>query len=146
MGSHKLQLFDQPQELSHLSRSVGSNFRLFLSLLDVVSSERSRLVRPARPPMLAGTELPHAAAHSPSSGIRLALLLAALRLRAEASLATWSPMTEEISTVKPEMCLKFTPGEGQQHDRCHYRSCGGGSGRKVSAQKKSAFVSVQLER
>lgn len=89
---HKLTHFKYAQTLSHLSRSLGSPLRLFLG---VVSSEQSRFVRPLTPLMLAVTELPHAAAHSPSAGMRLALLLAALRLRAEASVATESPMTDE---------------------------------------------------
>lgn len=90
--------FKRPQEAAHLSRSLGSHVRLFLPVLEVVSSERSRFVRPLTPLMLAATGLPHAAAHPPSSGMRLALLRAALRLRAEASTATESPMTEGINT------------------------------------------------
>lgn len=92
---HKVTHFKYAQTLSHLSLSLGSPLRLFLSLLEVVSSEQSRLGRPLTPLMLAVTELPHGPAYSPSTGMRLVLLLAALRLRAEASVATKSLMTNE---------------------------------------------------
>lgn len=100
-GIPKPQRFNPPTppgEPAHLSRSLGSHVRLFLSVLEVVSSEPSRFLRPRTPLMLAAAGLLHAGVDPPSPGRRLALLRAALRLRAEASMATESPMTGGVNT------------------------------------------------
>lgn len=71
----------------------------------MVSNEQSRFVRPFPPLTLAVTALAHAAADSPSGGMRLALLLAALRLRAEASVAIKSPMADAKEVEKHNRSL-----------------------------------------